>query len=54
MEMAMADNQTYFDQFEKDLKNHTVFHLIISEPLSMVIQDERMCFLRKTMPGQPG
>ena len=43
MEMAMAGNQTYFDQFEKDLKSHR-FTLIVSEPLSMTIQDEQFMF----------
>jgi hypothetical protein len=43
MEMAMAGSQTYFDQFEKDLKSHR-FSLIVSEPLSMTIQDEQFMF----------
>jgi hypothetical protein len=43
MEMAMAGNQAYFDQFEKDLKSHR-FTLIVSEPLSMTIQDEQYMF----------
>jgi hypothetical protein len=43
MEMAMAGNQAYFDQFERDLKSHR-FDLIVSEPLSMTIQDEQYMF----------
>jgi hypothetical protein len=43
MEMAMAGNQTYFNQFENDLKSHR-FSLIVSEPLSMTIQDEQHMF----------
>jgi hypothetical protein len=43
MEMAMAGNQAYFDQFEQDLKTHR-FALIVSEPLYMTIQDEQYMF----------
>ncbi len=43
MEMAMAGNQSYFNQFEEDLKTHR-FALIVSEPLYMVIQDEQYMF----------
>jgi hypothetical protein len=43
MEMAMAGNQAYFNQFEEDLKTHR-FALIVSEPLYMVIQDEQYMF----------
>jgi len=46
MEMAMAGNQTYLDQFEKDLKEHR-FSLIISEPLDMVIKDEQDVFFEE-------
>jgi hypothetical protein len=43
MEMAMAGNQAYFNQFEQDLKTHR-FALIVSEPLTMLIQDEQYMF----------
>jgi hypothetical protein len=43
MEMAMAGNQAYFDQFEEDLKSQR-FSLIVSEPLEMTIQDEQAMF----------
>ena len=46
MEMAMANNQSYLNQFEQDLKNHR-YTLIISEPLSMVIQDEEDVFFEE-------
>jgi hypothetical protein len=46
MEMAMADNQSYLDQFEQDLKNHR-YALIISEPLAMVIQNEEDVFFEE-------
>lgn len=43
MEMAMANNQMFFDQFEKDLEEQR-FSLIISEPISMVIKGEEDVF----------
>lgn len=46
MEMAMANNQSYLNQFEQDLKNHR-FALIMSEPLTMVIQDEEDVFFEE-------
>ena len=46
MEMAMAGNQAYFEQFEQDLKNHR-FALIVSESLSMTIQDEQYMFFEE-------
>lgn len=46
MEMAMADNKSYLDLFEKDLKDHR-FSLIISEPLSMVIKGEQDIFFEE-------
>ncbi|MGA9399175.1 MAG: hypothetical protein WBV22_13070, partial [Anaerolineaceae bacterium] len=46
MEMAMAGNQPYLNQFEKDLEEHR-FSLIISEPLAMVIQGEEDVFFEE-------
>jgi hypothetical protein len=46
MEMAMANNQAYLNQFEQDLKNHR-YALIVSEPLAMVIQDEEDVFFEE-------
>ena len=46
MEMAMANNQSYLNQFEQDLKNHR-YALIVSEPLAMVIQDEEDVFFEE-------
>jgi hypothetical protein len=46
MEMAMAGNHEYFDQFERDLKDHR-FSLIISEPLAMVIKGENDVFFEE-------
>lgn len=43
MEMAMAGNQDYFQQFEKELQEHR-FALIITEPLSYTIQGEQDIF----------
>jgi hypothetical protein len=46
METAMANNQSYLNQFEQDLKNHR-FALIVSEPLAMVIQNEEDVFFEE-------
>jgi hypothetical protein len=46
MEMAMANNQSYLNQFELDLKNHR-YALIVSEPLAMVIQNEEDVFFEE-------
>jgi len=46
MEMAMANNQSYLNQFEQDLKNHR-FALIVSERLAIVIQDEEDVFFEE-------
>jgi len=46
MEMAMAGNQSYLNQFENDLKEHR-FSLIISEPLAMVIKGEQDVFFEE-------
>ena len=43
MDQAMADNQSYFEQFYIDLANQR-FVLIISEPLNMNIQDRTHAF----------
>jgi hypothetical protein len=43
MEMAMAGNSFYLQQFYDDLQHHR-FSLIISEPLNANLQDERYAF----------
>jgi hypothetical protein len=43
MEMAMANNQTYLDQFLTDLRNHR-FSLIVSEVLNNTIHDQNYNF----------
>lgn len=43
MEMAMANNQAYLDQFQNDLRTHR-FSLIVSEVLNDSIQDQNYQF----------
>ncbi len=43
MEMAMAKNEQYLNQFHQDIKNHR-FALIISEPLTKNLKDYDLAF----------